>query len=453
MNRLPEQVNTLSKRACVHTISHPRLFVKGKGCKAWDADGKEYIDWPCSLGANLLGHAYPSVVEAIKSQAEEGTLFSLEHPKVGELAELIHDTIPSMEAMRFLKTGSEACSAAVRIARDYTGRWPVIVCGYHGWHEWYNCTTPKNAGSVTQDVTSVKWGDFAGLKRLVDEKKPAAYMLEPYIYRDEDTCKKYLQQVRKLCSANDVVLIFDENVTGFRSRKITAQETVKVRPDLTCLGKAMANGVPMACVGGKKEIMDVLKADCFVSSTYGGELLGISAALATLKVLKEEPVYHHLEMMGQKLRVAFNNSATSFSRHDTTECIGQPQRTFFKFPTAEHKGAFWQYCVERGIFFGFAQFVTFSHDQTSVERTTATVREAMYALNKYWDRPQEMLKGPAPQETLRTIVLPEKKPKAAKEPEQPRGAEQKAAFDNAQEIRPDSPKRKRGRPKGSKNKK
>jgi len=163
MERLPEGVNTLSKRSVVHTQSHPKLIVRGKGSKVWGDDGKEYIDYPSALGANLLGYAYPAVVEAVKQQMDEGTLFSLEHPKAGELAELIYEMIPSMEMVRFLKTGTESCMSAVKIARAYTGREPLLCSGYHGHAEWYNCTTPKNAGSIKQDVTPVQWGDAARL--------------------------------------------------------------------------------------------------------------------------------------------------------------------------------------------------------------------------------------------------------------------------------------------------
>lgn len=403
---IPEGVQTLSKRQCAHVEGcYPKYIVKGSGSKIYDEAGKSYIDYPCSLGATILGHAYPAVVEAITEQAKTGTLFSLSHPKETELATLLRDTIPSMEMMRFVKTGSESCQAAVRIARAYTGRWPVLTCGYHGWHEFYNCTTPKNAGSVKQDVTPVKWGDIKKLEELLIEKKPAAFITEPYIYEDEKRVEKWLKEVRKLCTANKVILIFDENVTGFRTKKLSAQAYWKVTPDLTCIGKAMANGVPMACVGGKREIMDVLKKDCFVSSTFGGDLLGISAAIATIKALRNKAAIEHIWVMGSKLKTAFNQAAQAAMRHDV-KCIGLPPRTHFIFPTAAHKSLFWQICLERGIFFGHAQFVSYSHNLTDIDNTVSAMRHAMRICGKHWDRPEEALKGVPAKETLRLVAVP-----------------------------------------------
>lgn len=472
---IPEGVQTLSKRPCVHTESHPTYIVRGKGAKVWDEKGREFIDYPCGLGTNILGYGYPDVVKAVKDQIEEGTLFSLSHPKETQLAELLRDTIPSMEMMRFVKTGSESCNAAARIARAYTGRWPLIVCGYHGWSDFYNYTTPKCAGVVKQDVTSVKWGDTKTLEKLFATKAPAAFMLEPYVYQSDDKLiTSYLQMVRRLCTQYSVILIFDENVTGFRLKKLSAQEYYRVKPDITCLGKAMANGMPMSVVGGKKEIMDVLTKDCFVSSTFGGDLLGISAAIATMTVLREKPAWHHLDSMGNKIKTAFNQAAHSTGHQDTTKCIGQPHRTHFIFPTNYHKGAFWQMCVERGILFGHAQFVSFSHTVPEIDKTIEVMRESMYILNKHWDEPQNILKGPPPIETLRMVQTPnwlnkEYKFGFAPKPEPPKddlesqdmennkvGGDRKStdtmSVEKSENYETDALKRKPGRPKGSRNK-
>ena len=162
---IPDGVNTLSKRPCCYVEGvYPNVLVRGEGAYVYDEQGNKYIDYPCSLGAIILGHAFPDVVMALREQITEATLLSLEHPKVRELLLLLRDVIPSMEESRFVKTGSESCSAAVKVARAYTGREPIICCGYHGWHDWYNCTTPKNAGSVKQDVTPFKWGDTKKLE-------------------------------------------------------------------------------------------------------------------------------------------------------------------------------------------------------------------------------------------------------------------------------------------------
>lgn len=406
---IPEGVCTLSKRECCHVSGiYPKYIIKGEGSKIFDEEGKNYIDYPCSLGAVILGHAYPDVVDAVSKQIKTGTIFSLSHPLETELAELIRDIIPSIETMRFVKTGSEACQAAVKIARAYTGREPLLTCGYHGWHEWYNCATPKNAGSIKQDVTPIEWGDTKKLEQLLIKKKPAAFITEPYIYEDEKKVEKWLKECRKLCSANKVLLIFDENVTGFRTKKLSAQAYWKVTPDLTCLGKAMANGIPMACVGGKREIMDVLKKGCFVSSTFGGDLIGISAAIATIKKLKHSALINTIWIMGDKLKTAFNQAAQSIMQHEV-KCIGLAPRTHFLFPTAAHKSLFWTYCLQKGIFFGHAQFISASHSLIDIDNTASVMRYAMKILNKNWDKPEEVLKemgGIPAEETLRLVSVP-----------------------------------------------
>lgn len=413
---IPEGVQTLSKRPCVHVDGvYPKWIVRGNGCHVWDIKGNKYIDYPCSLGANVLGHANPEVVKAIKVQVDNGTLFSLGHPMETELAELLASVIPVMESVRFVKTGSESCSAAVRVARAYTGRDPILCCGYHGWHEWYNCTTPKNAGSIKQDVTPVKWGDLPALEKLLIEKKPAAFITEPYVYAKEEAVSKWLKEARRLCTAHDVLLIFDENVTGFRTRKLTASNYWRVEPDLICLGKAMANGVPMAAFGGKREIMDVLKGDCFVSSTFGGDLLGISAAIATITQLKQVAAIEHIWMAGGKIKAAFNMAATSDSL-EGVKCIGLPPRTHFIFPTAVHKGLFWQECLKQNIFFGHAQFVSYRHRQLEIDQTCSAMRHALRIVRKNWENPEARLEGKPPEETLRVVTVPAEVKPPAQEP-------------------------------------
>lgn len=404
---IPEGVQTLSKRVCCHVADvYPEWIEYGKGSKIFDAIGRKYIDYPCSLGATILGHAYPAVVEAVTEQLKKGTLFSLSHPMETELAELMHDVFPSMEVMRFVKTGSESCQAAVRVARAYTGREPILCCGYHGWHSWYNCTTPKNAGSIKQDVTPVEWGDVRKLEELLIEKKPAAFILEPYVYEDEGRVEKWLKEVRKLCTVHKTVMILDENVTGFRTRKLSAQNHWKIKPDLSCFGKAMANGVPMACFGGNRDIMKVLESNCFVSSTFGGDLLGISAAIATIKVLRNKAAINHIWVMGSKMKTAFNQAAQAIMKGEDIKCIGLPPRTCFIFPTTAHKGLFWQECLKQGIFFGYAQFVGYSHDLTDIDKTISVMRQAMKMVNKHYDNPEGAMQGQVPQETMRMITVP-----------------------------------------------
>lgn len=444
---IPEGVQTLSKRPCCHVEgSYPNYLVKGEGCYVWGDNGKRYIDFPCSLGANILGHVNQKVTEAVRDRIFKGTLFSLSSPEETRLINLISVLIPSMEMVRFLKTGSEACSAAVKIARAYTGREYIVCAGYHGWLEWYNHTTPKNAGSVKQDVTRVEWGDIQALHKAF-ERKPAGLIIEPYIYADENTVSKWLKECRRLCSTNGSVLIFDENVTGMRTKKLVAQNYWKVYPDLTCLGKAMANGFPMACVGGKREIMQVLERDCFVSSTFGGDLVGITAATETLNILKQSATIEHIWQMGAKLKTSFNQAASSLMMHEV-KCIGLPPRTHFVFPTSNHLGLFWERCIENNVLFGHAQFTCFAHKQYEIDLACSAARDALRWVKKNWDDPLKSLKGQPPIETLRGLATTKEPMPIPKEIIE---AKPDAIVFVAQEP-PEQPKPKRGRPKGSRNK-
>ena len=411
---IPEGVQTLSKRPCVYVDGvYPKYITRGEGCCVFDENNKRYIDFVCGLGPNILGYGNERIRRAVLEVLDNGNLFSLPHPKETELAILIRNVIPSMELMRFVKTGSESCASAIRIARAYTGRMPVICSGYMGQQDWYLQTTSKNAGCDTSDVTQIGWGQVQTLEKLVKEKKPAAFITEPYILQqDEALIEKYLKEIRRICNENGVVLIFDENVTGFRTRKLTAQNYWKVYPDLTCLGKAMANGFPMACVGGKREIMNVLEGDCFVSSTFGGDLFGIVAAIETINQLKSSAVIEHIWQMGNKLKTAFNQAADSLMMRDKVKCIGLPPRTKFVFPTPAHLGLFWQECLKRGVMFGFAQFISAAHSHYHLDVTCAAVRDAMKTVNKYWDKPLEKLEGSPPQETLRQEMVDGKEAKS-----------------------------------------
>ncbi len=433
---IPDGVQTLSKRPCCYVEDvYPDYLVRGNGSYVWDLKDKRYIDYHSALGAIILGINNQKVSDAVCNQMREGNLFSLSHPKETELAELMRETFPSMQVMRFVKTGSEACSAAIKVARAYTEREAVITCGYHGWHEWYNCTTPKNAGSYPQPVYPVEWGNLEKLKELLETKKPAAFITEPYIYADEKEVEKWLKESRKLCVQNKALFILDENVTGFRTTKLGAQNHWKVKPDLSVFGKSMGNGVPIACFGGLDDIMGVLKKDCFVSSTFGGDLLGIVAAIETIKLLKSKPIIHHIWTMGSKLKTGFNQSAEAAMK-ESIRCVGLPPRTHFLFPSAEHKSLFWQECLDQGIFFGHNNFVTAEHSIIDIDTTLSVIRHAMKILLKNWDAPMKALRGKVAIETLRmvTVPAPNKKKETAKDIIE-------KADQQAEEIKTDKQKR------------
>jgi len=394
---------TLSKMPSKHVNGvYPKFIDRGKGAYVY-AENKEYIDYPLGLGPILLGHNHPVVNKAIEDQLKIGACFSLPNKLESDVADKIIDIFPSIESVRFVKTGSEATSAAVKIARAFTGRDNIVCCGYHGWHDWYNCTTPKRDGVprlMRKLCRQAKYNDFHSFEIKVNTNT-AAVIMEPYVL--EEPHDGFLQKVRALCDSTGTLLIFDEVVTGLRTRMGSAQKYYGVTPDLICLGKALGNGMPIGCVGGRKEIMDVLLGDCFVSSTFGGELLSLAAADATLDFWKRNNVDEIINDNGQALKNGFNSLCSSLNID--AKCIGQSNRTFFVFPTEEHKSLFWQECLKGGVFFGYAQFISYAHDAVVIDKTISVMREALVRVQQFWDNPKDGLEGDCASATFRLVAV------------------------------------------------
>jgi len=383
--------------------SFPIYLEGGKGCRVWDAEANTFIDYPCSLGANLLGYAYPEVNEAVKNRIDRGILFTLPSQLETRLAEKINELIPCSEQVRFLKTGSEATSAAIKLARAYSGRYGIAYCGYHGWHDWFTVDTPKNKGiPITQKcwISKFEYNNLYSLEKLLERDGIGAVILEPYVY--DEPKNNFLQKVIKLAHKHKAVVIFDEVVTGFRTQGYSAQKMFRATPDLCTIGKAMGNGFPISAVCGKKKIMQELEGDCFVSSTFGGDLVGISAALQTINVLETQDVIKYLYRAGHYLKNSYNVIAKDL--HIDTRCIGYPNRTMFIFPSNAHKGLFWQECLGGGVLFGYAQFINYSHSMKDISYTICVVEDALKTVKRNWDNPQRALKGECPKEVWRLVT-------------------------------------------------
>ncbi len=385
---------------------YPIYLEWGKGAYVGDSDSR-FIDYPLGLGAILLGHAYPQVVEAVNKRLSKGNLFICPSILETQLAEKIKQLIPCAEMSRFLKTGSEADSAAVKIARSFTNREHIAICGYHGWHDWFTVSTPKNKGipkCYTNLVHKFEFNNIESLAKIVGEFNLAAVIMEPCIF--EEPKVNFLNEVKSLAHKNGALLIFDEVVTGFRTLGYSAQKYFKVIPDLSTFGKDMANGIPISVVCGKKKYMKELEGDCFVSSTFGGDLIGIVGALETIKVMQDEPVLEDIWYHGKYLKDGYNEIAKSLDLD--TECKGYPNRTFFDFPSGVHKSLFWQECIQRGVFFGWANFVSFSHREREILYSLDVVKHALGVVKENWKKPEKALKGKPAAEVFRTIVTEKK---------------------------------------------
>ena len=385
---LPGVTQTYSKAPDQHVEGvYPVFLERGDGCRVWDVDGNEYIDYPCALGPVVLGYHDRDVDAAVQEQVAAGPCYSLGHPLEVEVAELIVDMVPCAEMVRFLKTGSEATTAAVRLARAYTGRDHVAMCGYHGWHDWCIGHTTRNAG-VPETVRALshqwRYNDLASLHRVFDEQPGgvAAVVMEPVGV--EPPAAGFLEAVRALAHRNGALLVFDEVITGFRLAPGGAQEHFGVVPDLAAFGKAIANGYPLAAVAGRTEIMAQVASTVFVSSTFGGDTIALGAARATLQRVRAGGVVEHLWREGARLMEGFN--AIADEHGVPARMIGLAPRRIITFEAAGGadanglKGLLWQECLDRGVLLGNANFISAAHDRAAVDATLEVFDAALGAV-------------------------------------------------------------------------
>lgn len=377
---------TLSKLPDQHAYGgYPIYLESGKGCHVTDIDGNTFLDFASGIGPVVLGYAYEAVDRAIATQLVKGIVFSLPHEVEVTVADAIHRLVPCAEMVRFVKTGSEATSAAVKIARAATGREKILTMGYHGWHDWCQAATANTKGipsALRELVRVVPYNDLEQVAEAVDEESDriAAIILEPASF--DPPAPGFLQGLRELCTRRGIVLIFDEMWTGFRFHLGGAQAYFGVRPDLATFGKAIANGMPLAAVVGVRALMKVCEEPgFFFSSTYAGEALSLAAAVATLVELETKPVIAHLWKMGRKLQSGYNEQAVALGA--PSSCKGFPPRLSIGFgnasdvPGATLKRLFLQESARHGVLFGNVQAVTFSHTEADIERATTVAGEAL----------------------------------------------------------------------------
>lgn len=365
----------------------PKYLVKGKGSHVWDVDGNEYIDYNAAIGPVSLGYCYPAVDEAIQSQLADGISFSLTHPLEVELSELIQDVIPNAEAVKISKMGADVCSAAIRVSRAFTGREKIFCCGYHGWHDWYIGITSRNAGvpESTQNMTyTFEYNDIESIRAALDEDV-AAVILEPFIF--EAPKNNFLQELAEACRDNGTLLIFDEMWTGFRIALGGAQEYFQVKPDLAVYSKACANGMPIALLTGRADVMELFNKEVFSYTTFGGETLSLAACIATIRELQEKNVPAYLAEKGAILQQGYNQIAEEFGLSAFTKCIGYPCRSMVTFSPEsgnglELKTLMQQEMIKRGILWAGFHNMCYSHTDEDIAYTLSAYRDVMPIMKK-----------------------------------------------------------------------
>lgn len=386
---IPAQTQTLAKGPGQNIKGvAPKYLQRGKGSHVWDVDGNEYLDYTMAVGPLSLGYAYDKVDEAIREQLKDGITFSLMHPLEVEVAQLINKVVPNAESIRYSKVGADVTSAAVRLARAYTGRNKVLCCGYHGWHDWYISVTDRNKGipQAVQDLSfTFNYNDIQSVIDSIDEDT-ACVILEPFVF--EEPKDNFLHKLRDVCTQNGTLLIFDEMWTGFRIAVGGAQEYFGVKADLACFSKAVANGMPISILTGKKEIMQLLEKDVFFFTTFGGEALSLAAVKATVTEIIEKNVPAYLAKQGRKLKDGYNSIANKLGI-DYTKCFGFDCRTIITFDAEksgcnplEMKSLVQQEMIKRGILWGGFHNMSFSHTDEDIEYTLKAYEDVLPILKK-----------------------------------------------------------------------
>ena len=361
----------------------PIYLDRGEGCRVIDVDGNEYIDYIMALGPINLGYAYPRVNEAVREQLEKATIVSLLSPLEVELAEEIIKAVPCAEMVRFMKSGAEATSACVRVARGYTGREKVVHCGYHGWHDTFTASSANSKGvpqALQELIRSFRYNDLESLKEILKDEadEVACIIMEPRT----PPVDGFLEGVRELADQYGVVLIFDEIVTGFRLALGGAQEYHGVTPDLAAFAKGISNGLPLSAFVGKREIMEAAK-DLVISTTYGGEALALAAGLATIRELREKNVFQHTWKMGQRLMDGCVEIGRELELNIGESGLAPIGAFTMDMGSRELTRDAWTFLLQesakRGVLFrrGGLNFISYSHKEKDIDYTLDVCRSVM----------------------------------------------------------------------------
>jgi glutamate-1-semialdehyde 2,1-aminomutase len=391
---IPLGSQTFSKSKLVYPLGVSPLFIqRGKGCQVWDADENQYTDFVNGLLSISLGYCDKEVDDAVQEQLKNGVTFSLPHQLEMEVAEKMVELIPCAEMVRFGKNGSDATSAAIRLARAYTGKEQVAVCGYHGWQDWYIGSTTRDLG-VPKAVKSLthkfNYNDINSLEKVFinNPETIAAVILEPMnVFFPKDN---FLQKVKALCEKNGAVLIFDETITGFRYNLGGAQSLFGVTPDLATFGKGMANGFPLSAVTGKKSIM-MLMEDIFYSGTFGGETLSLAAAKATMNKLVNNDVLTHIQQMGTLLIDGLKSLIQKHNAQTLFSVSGHPAWSFLligktnNITEQELSSLIQQEMHHRQLLVGGAHNISYSHQISHIEKLLNAYDEIIPLVQKVND--------------------------------------------------------------------
>jgi len=397
----------------------PRFIEKAKGSHIWDVDGNEYIDYVCSWGPMILGHAHPEVIAAIKEQAEKGTSYGAPTELEVKLAKMIVEMVPGVEKVRMVNSGTEATMSAIRLARGYTKRDKVVKfegC-YHGHVDSLLVkagsglatfgvpTSPGIPEDFAKHTITVPYNNIDALKKVIDEvgSEIACVIMEPVMANAGLIMPEngFLEKVREITEEKGILLIFDEVITGFRLAPGGAQEYFGITPDLSCFGKIIGGGLPVGAFGGKAEIMDYLAPEgpVYQAGTLSGNPLAMVAGIKTLEILKRPGTYESLREKGKKFADGVKSAAEKagvadklcFKSLESLSCVFFTDKDVKDFSTAatsntEAYAAFFREMLKRGIYLAPSQFevafVSTAHTEEDIEKSVQAAEESFKAIKE-----------------------------------------------------------------------
>lgn len=369
----------------------PSFIDRGEGCYLYDVDGNKFIDFVCALGPITIGYNIEEVNNAIKEQLEKGISFSLQAEVEVELAEKIIEIIPCAEMVRFVKNGGDATTAAIRLARAFTGRDLVALSGYHGMHDWSIGSTENNKGIPKKVSNLTKTFEYNNIKSLEELFKQypdeiAAVILEPI--QANGPKDDFLQKVRQVTEENGAILIFDEVVSGFRYALGGASELYGVVPDMAAFGKGMGNGLPISAVAGKKEIMEQIEEGIFVSTTFGGEALSMAGSIAALKILEKPGAYDYIWKLGTMLKEGLENLIKKYELEEVILVSGLPPHCGVEFEDVgsldylDINSIYSQAMIHNGIITVGINNINLSHTEKEINAYLDAAEKAMVDIKK-----------------------------------------------------------------------
>jgi glutamate-1-semialdehyde 2,1-aminomutase len=428
---IPGGAHTYAKGDDQYPVLAPGFIARGAGCHVWDADGNEFIEYGMGNRAVGLGHAYPPVVKAAREALDIGCNFTRPSTLEVACAEEFLGLIAGAEMVKFCKDGSDATSGAVKLARAHTGRDLIAICADHPFFsvdDWFIGTTAMNAGipEATRKLTvSFRYNDIASVRALFEcyPGQIAGCFLEAA--RTEEPRDGFLHELRQLCYANGALFILDEMITGFRWHKAGAQKVYDIVPDLSCWGKALANGFSVSALAGKREFMRLGGLDhtdkprvFLLSTTHGAETHGLAAAIASMQVYRSEPVIEHIYEQGMRLKAGIEDAVRRRGLTDHIKVSGRPCCLLYgtldreRQPSQAYRSLFLQETIKRGVLMP-SLVVSYSHTAADIDRTIDAIDGALevYA-HALEDGAQRYLMGRPSQIVYRRYNQPEAAPVA-----------------------------------------